>query len=109
LKRGRRHVILTKIQQLKVIIMDARVSEFAVAEAKARFSELLDRAENGEAITIKRHGKPIVKLVAVGSVLTVEDRRRERLEWIAQRGAPNGPRLAPGETIKDLINEGRKY
>lgn len=87
--------------------MDARVSEFAVAEAKARFSELLDRAENGEAITIKRHGKPIVKLVAVGSVLTDEDRRRERLEWIAYRKA-NGPTLGPGITLKELIDEGRR-
>ena len=33
-----------------------------VAEAKDRFSELIERAENGESITITRHGKPVVTL-----------------------------------------------
>lgn len=32
-------------------------------EAKAKFSEALDIAENGEAITITRHGTPVAMLV----------------------------------------------
>ena len=31
-------------------------------DAKTRLSELLDRVENGEVITITRHGVPIAKL-----------------------------------------------
>ena len=33
-----------------------------VTEAKARFAELLRRAEAGEEIVITRHGKPVAKL-----------------------------------------------
>ncbi len=32
-------------------------------EAKTKLSELLDRVENGERITITRHGKPIAEIV----------------------------------------------
>jgi prevent-host-death family protein len=42
--------------------MDVRATEFAAAEAKARFSELLDRAEAGEEITIRRQGKVVARL-----------------------------------------------
>lgn len=36
----------------------------ALADAKARRSELIDRVEAGEAISITRRGKPVVRLVA---------------------------------------------
>lgn len=39
---------------------------FSVAEAKAKFSELLSRAEAGERLTITRHGRPIVEIAATG-------------------------------------------
>lgn len=87
--------------------MDVRVTEFAVAEAKARFSELLGRAEGGEEIVIKRHGAPVAKLVAVKPSLSVDERRRRRLEyeaWLME----HGPTLGPDLTLKDLINEGRR-
>jgi prevent-host-death family protein len=88
--------------------MDVRANEFAAAEAKARFSELLDRAEKGEEIVIKRHGRTVAKLVPVVPMHSVEDRRRMREEWIEYR-KKHGPRLGPDLTIKQLIEEGRKY
>lgn len=88
--------------------MDARTTEFAVAEAKARFSELLARVEAGEEITIRRHGKPIVRMARIQPETTVEDRRKAHEEFVAWRRA-HGPRLGPGVTIKDLINEGRRF
>ena len=87
--------------------MDMRVAEFPVAEAKARFSELLGRAEAGETITIRRHGMPIAKLVPVTAKLSVEERRRRRLEFEAWRDV-HGPTLGPDLTIKQLIEEGRR-
>lgn len=87
--------------------MDVRVSEFAVAEAKAKFSELIGRAEQGEEIVIKRHGEPVAKLVPAKPRISVEERRRSRLEyqaWVMEHGTPLGPDL----TIKDLINRGRR-
>jgi len=36
-----------------------------LAQAKARLSELLDKVENGEAVIITRHGRPVANLSAV--------------------------------------------
>jgi len=36
-----------------------------LADAKTRFSELLDRVENGEEIVITRHGRPVARLSAL--------------------------------------------
>ena len=90
--------------------MNARPTGFSVADAKARFSELLARAEAGEEIVIRRHGKEIAKLVAVRSKpqLTLEEKRKKHEEYLAWR-RDHGPRLPPGVTVRDLIEEGRKY
>jgi len=87
--------------------MDARVTDFAAAEAKAHFSELLSRAEAGEEIVIHRHGKPIAKLVPVKRKMTLEERQKAHDDWIAYRRAQNIT-LGPDLTIKELINEGRR-
>lgn len=87
--------------------MDARTTEFGTAEAKARFSELLARVEAGETITIRRHGTAVATLAPVKPAVSVED-KRQRIEQYLQRRAKEGPRLPPGVSIKDLINEGRR-
>jgi prevent-host-death family protein len=88
--------------------MDIRTTEFAASEAKARFSELLDRAEAGEEITIRRHGKVVAKLAPVAETPeeAIARRRTSRLEWIAYRNEHNIT-LGPDLTIKQLIEEGR--
>jgi prevent-host-death family protein len=88
--------------------MDARSTEFSVADAKARFSELIARAEAGEEITIKRHGKPVARLIPEKRKLTVEERLQAHRDWIAYRNKHNIT-LGPDLTIKDLINEGRRF
>ncbi|MEN9419763.1 MAG: hypothetical protein RI988_3384 [Pseudomonadota bacterium] len=40
------------------------MSDVPVFEAKTRLSELLARAQQGETVTITRHGKPMARLVA---------------------------------------------
>lgn len=87
--------------------MDARPTEFAAAEAKARFSELLDRAERGEELTIRRHGRAVAKIVPVGEEDDISARRARRLAFLAWRET-DGPTLGPDLTIKQLINEGRR-
>ena len=37
--------------------------ELALREAKARLSELIAAARNGERVVITRHGRPVVELV----------------------------------------------
>jgi prevent-host-death family protein len=85
--------------------MSARVTEFAAADAKARFSELLSRAEAGEEITIKKHGQPVARLVPVsGGDLEVRRQRHEEfVAWVKSR-----PVYAGRIDYKALINEGRR-
>ncbi len=37
----------------------------SLAQAKAQLSQLLDRVEAGEAVTITRRGKPVASLAAI--------------------------------------------
>lgn len=41
------------------------MTTYSVAEAKARMSELLDRAEKGEKVVISRRGHPVAELAPV--------------------------------------------
>lgn len=86
--------------------MDARSSEFGSADAKARFSELLARVEAGETITISRHGKPVAKLTPIDHRRTPEERRAALERFLAWQ-REHGPRLQPGDSIKEWVDEGR--
>jgi prevent-host-death family protein len=44
------------------------MSTFSVAEAKARLSELLERAQRGEEVVITRRGEPVVRLSPLRTV-----------------------------------------
>lgn len=89
--------------------MDVPATEFGVADAKARFSELLARAEAGETITINRHGRAVAKIVPAGKrELTPDERVKSWQEWVAYRRKHNIT-LGPDLTIKQLIDEGRRY
>lgn len=74
-------------------------------EAKTHLPELLKRVENGERITITRHGHPVAELVPPGAApgrdvsAVIEDIKRFR----------KGHTLGPDLTIRQLIDEGRKY
>lgn len=88
--------------------MDMPVSEFAAADAKARFSELLARAERGEAITIKRHGRAVAQIVPVPQDEDNAriDRQRAMEEFIAWAKARP---VYPGRLdYKAMINKGRR-
>ena len=52
-----------------------------IAEAKARLSELVEKAANGEEIVIARDHKPVARLVPVGR----------------RRGGPRAPGSAKGQ------------
>lgn len=46
------------------------------AEAKARFSECVREAEEGQPVVITRHGKPVVALVAASELEQLDRLRR---------------------------------
>ena len=75
------------------------------AEAKARFSSLLDDVERGETIVITRHGKPIARIVP--EVDDARARRREAVEAIKAFR-----KTMPRMTIEEILSarhEGHKY
>ena len=86
--------------------MDARVTEFGAADAKARFSELLARAEQGEEIAIRKHGRIVAKLSPFKPLPSLSESRRNWDDWFAYRDAQK-IKLAPGETIMDLLADTR--
>ncbi len=67
------------------------MARYGVAEAKNKFTHLLDRVEKGESITITRHGKPVAELKAPGHrgpAISLDKRRallRELAEWREQQ------------------------
>ena len=73
-------------------------------EAKTHLSELLEKVEAGEEITITKHGAPVAKLVPVKKEVSAEERAAaiRRIQTLA-RGLSLG-----GLKVKDLIREGRR-
>lgn len=56
------------------------MADYSVADARNKLSELIDRAVNGEAVVITRHGKPMVELKP--STPTPKRVSKESLEWL---------------------------
>jgi prevent-host-death family protein len=73
-------------------------------EAKTHLPQLLERVAKGEEFTITRHGKPVARLVPAEAVKP--DVRQVIAEMRAFR---KGNTLGEGITIRDLIEEGRRF
>lgn len=73
-------------------------------EAKTHLSELLEKVEAGEEITITKHGVPVAKLVPVKKEASLEERVAAitRIQKLARGLSLRGLR------VKDLIGEGRR-
>ena len=75
-------------------------------EAKTHLPQLLERVAQGEEFTITRHGKPVARLVPATPASPKPDVRQVIAEMRAFR---KGNTLGEGITIRDLIEEGRRY
>jgi prevent-host-death family protein len=73
-------------------------------EAKTHLSELLEKVEAGEEITITKHGAPVAKLVPVKK----EVRPEERVAAIGRIQKLAAGLSLDGLKVKDLIREGRR-
>jgi prevent-host-death family protein len=79
-------------------------SSVGAFEAKTHFSDLLDRVEQGDRITITRHGRAVATLVPISA-----KPRKDIVELARQALASTaGTSLPKGMSIRDLINAGRK-
>ncbi len=66
------------------------MASYGVAEAKNNFTQLLDRVQGGESITITKHGKPIAELRAPRTSspkLTGQERQAWYDEFVKRREA----------------------
>jgi antitoxin (DNA-binding transcriptional repressor) of toxin-antitoxin stability system len=74
--------------------------------AKTHFSQLLERVAKGEEITITKHDRPVAVLVPAGrpsreniaEIFRQMDELRESL-----------PKSKDKTSLKDLINQGRRF
>jgi prevent-host-death family protein len=64
--------------------------------------EVGDAAERGETIIVTRRGKPIAKITAYRSPSMT-------IDAIAQELALLRSAIKPGESLRDLIEEGRRF
>lgn len=79
------------------------VTVVGVTEAQRRFADLLRRAQSGEHIVITRRGAP------VGELVPIDDARRRKMEAIAGLRRLAKGRKLNGMTIRQLIDEGRRF
>ena len=75
-----------------------------LTDAKARLSELVDRAAAGEEITITRHGVPVARLAPPRAAQSEAERRKILERWRARERVGN----LRGTSIRALIAEGRR-
>ena len=73
-------------------------------KAKTHLSELLEKVEAGEEITITKHGAPVAKLVPVKKEASAEE-RAAAIRRIQKLGAHLS---LTGLKVKDLIAKGRR-
>ncbi len=79
-------------------------TSYGAFEAKTHFSDLLDRVEQGDRITITRHGRVVATLAPASPKI------RKDLVKLTQEALAStvGTSLPEGMSLKDLINAGRK-
>jgi prevent-host-death family protein len=74
-----------------------------LAEAKARLSELVERAAAGEPVCITRRGKPVAQLTAI-------EKPRERIDPAALKSLTDSmplQRESAGEFVRRMRDEDR--
>jgi prevent-host-death family protein len=77
-------------------------------EAKTHLPRLLERVEHGETIIITRHGKAIARLVPAAPTAPRPE-IAEVIEAMRSFQEQEGPTLGNDLSIRDLINEGRRF
>jgi prevent-host-death family protein len=75
-------------------------------EAKTHLPQLLERVAKGEEFTITKHGKPVARLVPTTATAPKPDVKQviEELKAFSK-----GNKLGKGLTIREMIEEGRRF
>ena len=75
-------------------------------DAKTHLPQLLERVAKGEEFTITKHGKPVARLVPATAAKPRPDVRQVIAEI---EGVQQGQHTRRGHTIRDLIEDGRRF
>jgi prevent-host-death family protein len=75
--------------------------------ANTHLAQLLERVAQGEKVLITRRGKPVAMLVPPDD--EGEPSLAEVVQKMLEFRQRYGPRLGPELTIRDLIEEGRRF
>ena len=76
-------------------------------EARTHFSELLDQVARGKQVLITRRGKPVAVLMPPPKE-AARDVRQVVKEMLEARDR-DGPTLGGAATVRELIEEGRRF
>jgi prevent-host-death family protein len=76
-------------------------------EARTHLAKLLDEVARGKRILITRRGKPAALLLPPPP--ETEPDVRDVIQQMKEFRRRQGPTLGPGVTIRDLIDEGRRF
>jgi len=79
----------------------------AVYEAKNRFAEMIAAVEQGEVITITRHGAPVARLVAIGVAAGTGPEQRQRVLDSMADLRRLGSDIEMACSLSDAIHNGR--
>lgn len=78
--------------------------EIGSFEAKTRLAELLRETEKGRSFVIMRRGKAVAKLVPIGDEDVETSFDEIRSEFLSIRQT-----VKPGPSIRELVDEGRRF
>jgi prevent-host-death family protein len=76
-------------------------------EARTHLSQLLDEVARGKKVLITRRGKPVALLTPPPKDAEMDV--REVIQRMKEFRQQQGPTLGPGLTIRNLIEEGRRF
>ena len=79
------------------------MTDYSVADARNKLSELIDRAVRGEEVVITRHGKPMVELRA--KTATPARVSLEALDWLDAHRVGGTFTLDAGELVSRMRDE----
>ena len=89
--------------------MKKKLTTIGAFDAKTRLSELLDRVEGGEVITITRHGVPIARLEPYAAAVDTKKAQRslDGLATLRQEFLAGGAGMTLRE-IRSALEDGRR-
>jgi prevent-host-death family protein len=86
------------------------MKSYSVAEAKAKFSEVLQLAASGEEVRVTKHGKPYVRLLSTPNTEPGGPQGLQKIDWARlQRLRESLPKLdiSAAELVRQIRDDGR--